>query len=1076
MREAPRVIPPELEGESQEFSDLLLELAAAPARDPSQLAAPLEAGMVVGRFELLREIGRGGFGLVFEARDRELGRLVAFKAMRPSRAEPAALEKPLREEAEAAARLNHPNVVTLHDFGIHEGTPYLILELLRGETLQQRLKRGRLQPEEAVRIARDVASGLVHAHSRGVLHRDLKPGNVFLTEAGGVKLLDFGLARLLDRASLAGGTPAYMAPEQLRGEPGDARADVFSAGVVLWQMLTGELPFPVVDGRSTVLDPGPPPRLPLEDAPPALASLLTAALSQAPTGRPQTALGLLDGLAGVEQAYAGRAAAQARAARLRRLRRTAAAAAGLVVLGLAAAAALAIRSGAHAERALRAARVAGTADGASDPLVAALLMAELPDEPPPRAVAIAQRLLSEPIPETVLDGVPKGLGLAVSPDGAWVAVGGEQGGAKLWRADGTGAPRVLAADGAARTDGLAFTPDGRRLVTADHAGALRVFALDGDAPPRTLPAGSVPLVKLALDPAGRVAAAGALDGRLWLADVTGAAGGTPPRAVLHDGAVLALAFSPDGARVATGSVDGFVRVIASPSGAVLATAPLPGGVPFSVAWSPDGRVIAVGSEDGLVRLLGPDGRIRQTLGAPGMAVSSVEFDRAGTRVVAGSQDGAAHVWRLGAAGPEIRLRGHRGGVAYAAFAPDGRHVITGGTDGTVRIWRADGEGTPVVLRGHTVIDGAPTPDGTRVFTRGTDDVIRVWRTDDPRQRGQLVGHEALVDTVEWTRDGTRVLTASHDGTARLWPVHGGAALTVRDPGNVIHSADLDPTERTFVTSSEDRTVRVWDAATGALVRELRGHEGPVLSAAFSPDGTLIASGSLDKTVRVWRADGTGTPLVFRGHGAVLTAVTWTPDGKAVISSSQDEASAHVWPLDGSPPRIIKTERPVFRAVVAPDGTLLVPEQGGTLRLFGPDGEERAPFPALPEGLFSAAVSRDGRRWALASSDGSVRVYPRDGTGDPLVLRAHEGAVGHAAFSPDGTELATVSADGTARVSTVDWARLRAALRGATSACLPVAHRVQVLGEARAEAERRFAACETAHGRVPPRAAAPGSPR
>ncbi|ACL66930.1 serine/threonine protein kinase with WD40 repeats [Anaeromyxobacter dehalogenans 2CP-1] len=1072
MREAPRAIPPELEGESQELSDLLLELASAPARDPSQLAAPLEAGMVVGRFELLREIGRGGFGLVFEARDRELGRLVAFKAMRPSRAEPAALEKPLREEAEAAARLNHPNVVTLHDFGIHEGTPYLILELLRGETLQQRLKRGRLPPEEAVRIARDVASGLVHAHSRGVLHRDLKPGNVFLTEGGGVKLLDFGLARLLDRASLAGGTPAYMAPEQLRGEPGDARADVFSAGVVLWQMLTGELPFPVVDGRSTVLDPGPPPRLPLEDAPPSLASLLTAALSKAPTGRPQTALGLLDGLGGVEQAYAGRAVAQARAARLRRLRRTGTAAGGLVVLGLAAAAALAIRSGDRAERALRAARVAGTADGASDPLVAALLMAELPDDPPPRAVAIAQRLLSEPIPETVLDGVPKGEGLAVSPDGAWVAAGGEGGGARLWRADGTGAPRGLGADGPARTDGLAFTPDGRRLVTADHAGTLRVFPLDGGGAPRTLPAGGVPLVRLALDPAGRIAAAGALDGRLWLADL---AGDAPPRSVVHDGAVLALAFSPDGTRVATGTADGFVRVIASPGGAVLATAPLPGGVVWSVAWSPDGRLVAVGSEDGVVRLLGPDGRVRQSLGAPGLAVSSVAFDRAGTRVVAGSQDGAARVWRLGAAVPEVRLRGHRGSVAYAAFAPDGRRVVTGGTEGTVRIWPADGEGSPVVLRGHTVVDGAPTPDGSRLFTRGTDDVIRVWRTDDPRQRGQLVGHEALVDTVQWTRDGTRVLTASHDGTARLWPVHGGAALTVRDPGNVIHSADLDPTERTFVTSSEDRTVRVWDAATGALVRELRGHDGPVLSAAFSPDGTLIASGSLDKTVRVWRADGTGTPLVFRGHGAVLTAVTWTPDGKAVISSSQDEASVHVWPLDGSPPRVVRAGRPVFRAAVAPDGTLLVPEQGGALRRFSPDGEERAPFPALPEGLFSVAVSRDGRRWALASSDGTVRVYPRDGSGDPLVLRAHDGAVGNAAFSPDGTELATVSADGTARVSTVDWGRLRAALRAATSACLPVAHRIQVLGEARVEAERRFADCETAHGRVPPPRAPQGSP-
>ncbi|HEY6098177.1 MAG TPA: serine/threonine-protein kinase, partial [Anaeromyxobacter sp.] len=161
-------------------SRLLLEVARSPSRDPAALGTePRPGAVIAGRFELVREVGRGGFGVVFEARDRALGRLVAFKAMRrvPPERSPE-LEKPLREEAEAAARLNHPNVVTLHDFGLHEGTPYLILELLRGETLQSRLRRGPLLPGEAMRIALDVARGLVHAHAMRVLHRDLKPGNV----------------------------------------------------------------------------------------------------------------------------------------------------------------------------------------------------------------------------------------------------------------------------------------------------------------------------------------------------------------------------------------------------------------------------------------------------------------------------------------------------------------------------------------------------------------------------------------------------------------------------------------------------------------------------------------------------------------------------------------------------------------------------------------------------------------------------------------------------------------------------------------------------------------------------------
>jgi eukaryotic-like serine/threonine-protein kinase len=1058
---------PDLDGASDAFSDLLLALASAPERDPAGLVVPLAAGDVVGRFELLREVGRGGFGVVFEAKDRELGRLVAFKAMRPSRARADALEKPLREEAEAAARLNHPNVVTLHDFGIHEGTPYLILELLRGETLQQRLARGPLAPGEAIRVALDVARGLEHAHGRGVLHRDLKPGNVFLTEGGGLKLLDFGLARLLDRASLAGGTPAYMAPEQLRGEPGDARADVFGAAVVLFQTLAGRLPFPVVDGRSTVLDPGPPPPLPLDDPPPELASLLAGALSKDPTGRPQSAAALREALEAVERAYADRAAAQVRAARRHRLRR-AAAAASLVALAAASfAAVLALRASAHAERALRSSRIASAAEGASDPLAAALLMAELEADPPPRAVEIAHRILAEPIPIAVLERVKVGVGLEVSPDGERIATGTADGGAVLYRSDGTGAPLVVSGGGK-RTNALAFTRDGVHLVTAGHDGDLHVFRSDGAGAPRTLHAGGSPIARLRLDPSGRTAAAGTLDGRLWLADLDGR---RPPRALLLDAAVLALAWSPDGAQIAAGGADGFVHLFAA-DGARLARTPLAGGAVLDLAWSPDGSTVAIASEDGIARMLGSDGAVRARHGEAGAPIGAVAFDPSGARIVVASGDGTARIHALGGGGRDVVLRGHRGPVGRAAFMPDGRHVLTSGLDGTARLWSAEGVQPPLVLRGHHVAGLAIAPDGGRVFTKGKDGAIRVWRAADPRDRGVLrVGDDALVDTVAWTRDGRRLLTAAHDGSARLWPIHGGEPLVLRDPAGVIHSADLDPAERRIVTASEDGAVRLWDAASGALVRELRGHEGPVLSAFFSPDGSRIASVSLDRTVRVWPADGDGAPLVLRGSEGGVTSVAWMPGGREVVSSSQLDGAVRVWRLDGGAPRVLRLERAVFRASPMPDGTLLVAEEGGPLHVLRPDGTER-PFPALQEELFTAVSSPDGRRIALGSSDGTVRVYAADGSGEPLVLRGHVGPVGHAAFSPDGTELATAAWDGTARVATIDWGRLRAELRAVTSACLPVAHRTQVLGETSDDAEARFAACERAHGRAPSAPAAP----
>lgn len=284
---------------------LLDELGGAPERDLREAwLSGLREGALVGRFELLRELGRGGFGVVYEARDRELGRLVAFKAVRPgNRSVSEMREQWLQREAEAAAQLHHPNIVTLHDAGRSEHGPYLIFELLEGETLANRLARGPLPVREAVAVAAQVARGLAHAHAVGVVHRDLKPSNVFLAEDGGVKVLDFGLAHVFGASgSQGGGTPVYMAPEQWRQEPDDERVDVFALGTMLFQSIAGEAPFRLVNDRSTALDPGPAPRLDRPDVPEPLADLVAAMLSKDPAGRPRTGQAVLARLAEVEAA------------------------------------------------------------------------------------------------------------------------------------------------------------------------------------------------------------------------------------------------------------------------------------------------------------------------------------------------------------------------------------------------------------------------------------------------------------------------------------------------------------------------------------------------------------------------------------------------------------------------------------------------------------------------------------------------------------------------------------------------------------------------------------------------------
>ena len=295
---------------------------------------PPRPGEVIGRYELVREVGRGGFGVVWEARDRDLGRTVALKLLRV-RAE-AVPEKRLLSEAEVAARLSHPNIVTVLDVGRSAHGVYLVQEYLAGETLAARIAGGRLSLRESLRIAVEIARGLAHAHAHGVVHRDLKPQNVFLCEDGQVKILDLGMASALGRRKLDGGSPDYMAPEQARAAPEDERTDVFALGVLLYRMLAGASPFP--DGRAAGqrVARG----LQVKEAP-ELGSLVEAMLSVDPTHRPRDAGEVLQDLQAIASALPRASESRPSHARVRAPPRTrwlaAGAAAGLALAGAAAA-------------------------------------------------------------------------------------------------------------------------------------------------------------------------------------------------------------------------------------------------------------------------------------------------------------------------------------------------------------------------------------------------------------------------------------------------------------------------------------------------------------------------------------------------------------------------------------------------------------------------------------------------------------------------------------------------------------------------------------------------------------------
>lgn len=241
-------------GQTPDREDPLPSVSSGPEWDREQGGLP--AGVQVGHFKLERELGRGGMGIVYLGRDIKLDRLVALKSV------PLAVKRNhqtwlrLQREAKLLAQLNHPNIATIHEqMEDEKGHTYLILEYVAGQTLSTYIAQGLRDLRETMDLGRQIADGLGAAHEQGVVHRDLKPGNIMLTPQNRVKILDFGLAKTLDRHQEASpglvtktggvkGTIAYMSSEQIRGERVDRRTDLWSLGVVLFELLTGRRPSP----------------------------------------------------------------------------------------------------------------------------------------------------------------------------------------------------------------------------------------------------------------------------------------------------------------------------------------------------------------------------------------------------------------------------------------------------------------------------------------------------------------------------------------------------------------------------------------------------------------------------------------------------------------------------------------------------------------------------------------------------------------------------------------------------------------------------------------------------------------
>ncbi|MEU0210084.1 NB-ARC domain-containing protein [Streptomyces canus] len=548
---------------------------------------------------------------------------------------------------------------------------------------------------------------------------------------------------------------------------------------------------------------------------------------------------------------------------------------------------------------------------------------------------------------------------------------------------------------------------------------------------RTLTGHRGPVHAVAFSPDGTRIATGSRDTtvRIW----SSATGEALHTLTGHQGPVRAVAFSPDGRLLATGGRDATLRLWDAVTGQAVRTMRGHDGPVLAMAFSPDGSLLATGSSDATVRLWDPvTGEALCTATGHGGLVSAVVFSRDGSRLAGGGADATVRVWDITSPGPDRRpgdhpavdvrasrtLTGHHGPVRALAFTPDGSRLLTCSNDRTLRIWGLDGAVVVHDLSG-VVRAAAFSPDGTRLATGSHVALVRIWDTTTGQAVHTLTGHRGAVLTVVFAPDGARLVTGGNDRIALAWePTSSSTPVPLTGRADQLHTVAVSPDGSRVATSSRDTAVPIWDPVTGDLTRSLRGHQGAVLAVAFSPDGTRLATSSSDRTLRLWDMATGETVRTVRGRTDQLHTLAFSPDGARLATGSSD-TTVRLWdPSTGAMMRILNGHRGPVRALAFhPDGTLLATaSHDGTVRLWDPStGATVRTLTGHTDQLHTVSFSPDGTLLATGGSDRTVRLWDPS-TGAVLhTLTGHRGPVRAAAFSPDGSCLATGGTDETVRV-------------------------------------------------------------
>lgn len=995
-------------------------------------AAPPELPRIAGHYRILRQLGEGGMGLVYLAEQTVPRRLVAIKALRPGMVSRGVLQRFVRE-AHILGRLQHPGIAQIYEAGVSEDDDddraFIVIEYVDGLPLTDHAATAGLDARTKVELFSRVCDAVHHAHTRRVIHRDLKPANILVDKSGQPKVLDFGIARLesTDDAAMDVtrhhnvllGTPAYMAPEQFREGEADSRADVYALGVVLFQLLSGEMPHPV-RGKSlseviAMVRDGVPRRLSAVDATFAgdLDAIVGRALRKDVAARYQSA----DALAADLRRYLAGEMIHARqdsalyvmTAQLRRYR-------WIVTGGVAA---LLATAGFAVYAAFRAEHERSLAQSAEASRREAILQSE-------RASGASARLEHELLLTNIERGrLEAAVGnMPIAEDLLWRAYLENPGLAAarwgLWEMHHR-APTRWTLQGAAWPSAAAMTREGDTIAMGTRSGSVVIY----DASAGRMAASFHEL-------GGAVAALALTPSDIFVGLSTGGVkrigrgDDASPReigeAVVHAGGVQAVAVSNDGALVATGGADAVVRVWDVKTGALVRKLAAPAGV-TALAFDAKAALLAAGLRAGSAAVaarvwaIADSGVVREFRREGGSTTDSVAFC-AGDGLLIGTRDRL--LLRGNIATGEIDTVGgpFAAGVSTIAPSPSGdRVVVVGGV--TARLVSGDG---------RRVIETFPQSRRSGIRAGWIDDHTIAHVSDDGVIRASDVrrdlgllridkGFPSWCFGVAFAPDGSRLAIAAH-GVVAAGALPGFAGEVRHQFGSTVvrarcveflgDSADAPK----LLVGCGDGALRILDATTAAVEAEIPSDAGEVYALAVDPSGDRAFTGTAKGVIRIWDLPGRKLVAELPKLDRRVEGLSLSPDGKLLASGGGGQHLV-VWDLaTGAIVQRLPTSGAPWCVAFSPDGaTLASTTFEGAIDLFETvNWTRRESIRGHGRLIPGFAWSKDGAMFATGGEDGRIRLWDVTTLRPLLSLEPGGYEVVGVRFDPSGRYLAATNAN------------------------------------------------------------------